>query len=112
MTDRTTTKSTTEEYREGEGSLIFIEGPGETGEVTTIFGDRRQVRHKILLKVVTIVTILRYADPGCVALHPLLVIPLVKLDISLRGAGHIVITDKVVLLLELVPRQENIALIK
>jgi len=90
----------------------FIEGPGEFGEITTILGDRRQVRHKILLKVGTIVTILRDANSESAVLRQLLVLSAVKLELSLRGAGLVVFTDKVVLLLELVPRQENIALIK
>jgi len=63
--DRTTTDSTTEEYGNQECSLIFIEGQGEPGEGTKNLGDRRQVRHKILSKVVRIVTILRDANPDC-----------------------------------------------
>jgi len=40
------------------------------------------------------------------------VIPAVGLDIFLRSAGHVLTIDKVILLLELVPKHENVAQIK
>jgi len=98
--DRTITDLTTEEHREKECNLIFIEGREELGVVTKI------------LRVVTSVTAFRNANLGCLKPHSLLAIPGTELDISLRGAGHILNTDKVALLLELVPKQEYVAQIK
>jgi len=65
ITYQTTTDSTTEERREEECNLISTEGLGELREVTTIFGDRRRVRHKILPRVVINVTTPRDANLGC-----------------------------------------------
>jgi len=75
-------------------------------------GGRQWVRHKILLKVVTIVTILRNTNTEYAVLRQPLAMPVAILVTSLRGAGQVVISDKGVLLLELLPGQENIALIK
>jgi len=112
ITDQTTTDSTTEERREKGCNLISTEGPREPREVSKILGARRQVRHKIRRRVVIDVTTSRDANLGCAEPHPPRVIHAVGLDISLRGAKHVLTIDKVVLLLELVPMQENVALIK
>jgi len=55
---------------------------------------------------------LRNANLECVEPYFLLVPPVAELDIFLRDARHVLDTDQIVLLLELVPRQENVAQIK
>jgi len=71
-------------------------------------GEVTEIRPKVVISVTT----LRNANLECVEPHFPLITPAAELDISLRDAGHVLNTDKIFLLLELMPRQQNVAQIK